>query len=84
MIVRMLIVLAALVPVPLAAQTTTRNVQDYLPLAVGNSWTYKHEFIDARNSRAPTTYLTAEFTISILRTEVIDGETYYVFSDIST
>ena len=23
-------------------------------------------------------------TISILRTEVIDGETYYVFSDIST
>ncbi len=83
MIVRMLILLAALVPVPLAAQTTTKNVQDYLPLAVGNSWTYKHEFADAR-SHQTTTYLTAEFTISILRTEVVDGETYYVFSDKST
>ena len=68
---------------PLAAQTT-KDVQDYLPLAVGNSWTYKHEFFDGRTWSAPPIYLTAEFTISILRTEVIDGETYYVFSDIST
>ena len=68
---------------PLAAQTT-KDVQDYLPLAVGNSWTYKHEFFDARSGIAAPIYLTAEFTISILRTEVIDGETYYVFSDIST
>ena len=68
---------------PLAAQTT-KDVQDYLPLAVGNSWTYTHEFFDARSGIAAPIYLTAEFTISILRTEVIDGETYYVFSDIST
>ena len=67
---------------PVTAQT--RNVQDYLPLAVGSSWTYMHEFLDARDRRAPTTYLAAEFTISIVGREVIDGETYYLFSDIPT
>ncbi len=84
MIVRMLIVLAALVPVPLAAQTTTKNVQDYLPLAVGNSWTYEHEFFDARDLSGTRIHTTEEITVSILRTEVIDGETYYIFSDVPT
>ena len=84
MIVRMLILLAALVPVPLAAQTTTKNVQDYLPLAVGNSWTYEHVFFDDRSGDFSAPPLFTEYTLSILRTEVIDGETYYVFSDIST
>ena len=62
---------------PLAAQE--KNVEDYLPLAVGNSWTYNYWFNDELQStpqRGET-----EFTISILRTEVIDGDTYYVFSD---
>ena len=78
--------IAVLTVLALAASATaqTKNVQDYLPLAVGNWWTYKHEFIDARSSRAPTIHLTSELTISIVRTEMIDGETYYVFSDIST
>ncbi len=65
---------------PLAAQT--RSVQDYLPLAVGNSWTYAHLFLDARGRNEIA--FQGEITISILRTEVIDGDTYYVFSDVST
>ena len=33
---------------PLAAQE--KNVEDYLPLAVGNSWTYLHWFVDDRRN----------------------------------
>ena len=70
---------------PLAAQTP--NVQDYLPLAVGNSWTYLHTYYDVREREDgspiyPQGYAEMEFTISILRTEVIDGETYFVVSDL--
>ena len=91
MIARTLIVLAALASVPLAAQT--KNVQDYLPLAVGNSWTYEHDFSDARSilddpsiesTEEALIESREEITISILRTEVIDEDTYYVFSDVST
>ena len=69
---------------PLAAQE--KNVEDYLPLAVGNSWTYRHSFVDGRQNTDgsyvnPSERGKTEFTISILRTEVIDGDTYYVFSD---
>ena len=62
------------------------SVEDYLPLSVGNSWTYKHVFSDARGLRVGTSVVhhEAEFTVSVLRTEVIDGDTYYVFSDVST
>ena len=91
MIARTLIVLAALASVPLAAQA--KNVQDYLPLAVGNSWTYEHDFSDARSilddpsiesTEEALIESREEITISILRTEVIDEDTYYVFSDVST
>ena len=46
----MLTYLAALflLAAPLAAQE--KNVEDYLPLAVGNSWTYLHRFIDDRQN----------------------------------
>ena len=69
---------------PLAAQE--KNVEDYLPLAVGNSWTYDHSFVDGRRNTDgsfvnPSGTGNTEITISILRTEVIDGDTYYVFSD---
>lgn len=87
MISRLAIINMFAVLSPLAAQTITKNVQDYLPLAVGNSWTYKHEYWDERRNKDGTkvpepTFITRQFTISILETEVIDGETYYVFSDI--
>ena len=83
----LLIVLALPLAAPLGAQTRTYNVEDYLPLAVGNSWTYEHEYWDERRNADGTkvpepTFSTTEFTISILRTEVINGETYYVFSDL--
>ena len=69
---------------PLAAQE--KNVEDYLPLAVGNSWTYQHAFVDKRRNSDGSFVTTpqrgdTEVTISILRTEVIEGDTYYVFSN---
>ena len=83
MIARIAVLLMA--AVPLTAQE--KNVEDFLPLAVGNSWTYLHLHTDYRQN-ADGTYVyptgnspAVEFTISILRTEVIDGETYYVFSE---
>ena len=80
------LILAVLSPV--AAQQQTKNVEDYLPLAVGNSWTYEQVVLDARMNldgshlNPSTTDPVEQFTISILSTEVIDGETYYVFSEV--
>ena len=79
------LILAVLSPV--AAQQQTKNVEDYLPLAVGNSWTYEQVVIDGRTNLDgshlnPSIEQFEQFTISILRTEVIDGETYYVFSEV--
>ena len=61
---------------------------DYLPLAVGNSWTYQHAYTspDIDYAEWPT-YLdqapeTPQFTITVERTEELDGETYYVISDL--
>ena len=83
---------ALLVAAPVLSQTTTRTFQvsDHLPLAVGNSWTYLMSYHDARHDPNATTYPafesfdppTPEVTFTILRTEVLDGETYYVFSDV--
>ena len=74
------------------AQETTYRMSDYLPMVVGNSWTYYHRFFDFRlredgsGPLNPWNYPDHEaargaFTITILRTEVIDGNTYHVFSD---
>ena len=72
------------------------DASDWLPLAVGNSWTYSHNYFDisfkdggiVRHSAyweqwpAPDEpFLYPEFTISVKQTEVIDGKTYYVISD---
>ena len=63
---------------PAAADTS-----DWLPLAVGNSWTYEHDFLDYKSAfyLEWLSYPTVEFTLSVLRTEVIDGHTYFVISD---
>ena len=59
------------------------NVQEFFPLHVGNSWTFFHTYGDERAEDwedwivSRTGY---EVTISILRTEVVNGNTYYVFS----
>ena len=70
---------------------------DYLPLAVGNSWTYEHIYLDREEPYHPgvgyypqwPTYRAQwpeepQFTITVERTEVIDGKTYYVLSAMPT
>lgn len=58
---------------------------DWLPLEVGNSWTYSHRYTgillegDERPSgMEPPNW----FTIKVLRTETIKGQEYFVMSDI--
>ena len=65
-----------------ARAQVTYETFEFLPLAVGNSWVYKNSSHDERGllglndgDGSPR-----EITISIERTEVIDGLTYYVFS----
>ena len=64
---------------------TDYAVTDYLPLAVGNSWTYQHNHADhdADYSQWPayTEHEFPQFTITVERAEVIDGKTYYVMSE---
>lgn len=76
------------------AAATDYQATDYLPLAVGNSWTYEHEYYDEADvdlfNYAPywdqwpaldEPVIYPEFTIEVLHTEIIDGKTYYVISD---
>ncbi len=75
----------------LPAAATDYQASDYLPLAVGNSWTYEHIYHDYKDREmiqwpAYTAQFPEEpqFTIRVERTEVIDGKTYYVLSDMPT
>ena len=74
----------------LPAAATDYQASDYLPLAVGNSWTYKHfyrdvEFTVADYERWPSFWdRKGQLTITVERTEFIDGKTYYVLSDMPT
>ena len=79
----------------LPAAATEYQASDYLPLAVGNSWTYSHVFRDNKGpdgkrrfgdkSQWSAYYAQApnrpQFTIEVLRTEELDGQTYYVISE---
>ena len=89
---RIHLILAALLSLSgvLPAAATDYQASDYLPLAVGNSWTYKHEIYDIERRYGEKSQWSAymaqvhdprRFTITVLRTEVIDGKTYYVLSD---
>ena len=65
------------------------DASDWLPLAVGNSWRYAQRYREYGKDRSQWTNYTAQFdtlgtpqfTISVLHTEVIDGHTYFVISD---
>ena len=60
---------------------------------MGNSWTYSHDFYDPKGPEGErrygdrnqwSAYLAQEFpqfTIEVLRTEELDGQTYYVISE---
>ena len=73
-----------------ASAPTEYEASDYLPLAVGNSWTYGHDypygypsaetFPAYEAARRETPPWSPQFTITVERTEVIDGRTYYVLS----
>ena len=96
---RILLILAALLSLSgvLPAAAADYQASDYLPLAVGNSWTYTHfyrdvgfqlyrdnggEFTNADYDRWPTFWdRRSQFTITVERMEVIGGKTYYVLSD---
>ena len=71
----------------LPAVATEYQAADYLPLAVGNSWTYEHDHADRDADYSQWSTYTAQhpktpqFTIEVVRTEALDGQTYYVISD---
>ena len=74
----------------LPAVATEYQASDYLPLAVGNSWTYDHEYYDIERRFGDRSQWSAylaqapespQFTIEVLRTEELDGQTYYVISE---
>ena len=69
----------------LGSGSAVADASDWLPLAVGNSWTYSHDYYGGDKSpwpnfRDPLGFI-PRFTLSVLRTEVIDGHTYFVLSD---
>ena len=94
--------LAALASLAVPAAAPDYEASDYLPLAVGNSWTFDHDvydravFMSEAGDAYPVTRLgdssewtayvanaagkTPELTITVERTEEIDGKTYYVMS----
>ena len=85
-------VLAVLNGPATAAPPSEYEVSDYLPLAVGNAWAFRHVFYDLPERNGPLSrwpaYLRlgpdgfpAEVVITVERTEEIGGETYYVLSD---
>ena len=81
--------LAAVLVGLLDSGSATADASDRLPLAVGNSWTYAQRYREYGKDRSQWTNYTAQFatvgtpqfTISVLRTEVIDDHTYFVISD---
>ena len=84
---RLILTLAALSG-PAALPATEYKVSDFLPLAVGNSWTCYHlvrdsyGLLDAPGPWTAWKEAVGNFTLTVERTEEIDGETYYVLSDL--
>ena len=81
----------AVLAAPALTRATDYEASDYLPLVVGNSWTFVHVFYDFyEHQYSPgkwpayervTADSAAYLTITVERTEVIDHQTYYVLSD---
>ena len=85
-----LIMVALLLNTKAARAQESYQPSDFLPLQVGNSWTYFHT-IDG-DTISPRDLLNFpfnsydhfndRFTISVEGTEIIEGNTYYVISDV--
>ena len=70
-------------PAPLPA--SDYEASDFLPLAVGNSWTFQHEVYDSEGmifDQRNLPWQTGVVTITVERTEVTGDTTYYVLSDL--
>ena len=84
------LILAALAALngPAALTATEYRVSDFLPLAVGNSWSCIHVvrdsygLLDAPGPWTAWKEANGVFTLTVERTEEIDGKTYYVLSDL--
>ena len=77
-------ILLALLVVAATLSPSHGDLSDFLPLNVGNSWTYGHLYSDKLDSdRDNHVYGYQIVTLRIRSTEVIDGKTYYVFGDFS-
>lgn len=50
-------IIVLLLAVPLAAQEEAEDLSKFLPLAVGDSWTYEHVLQDKRNFTGSEWYL---------------------------
>ena len=77
-------ILLALLVVAATLSPSHGDLSDFLPLNVGNSWTYGHLYYDDLDSDRDNRvrgYQTV--TLRIRSTEVIAGKTYYVFGDFS-
>ena len=74
-----------------ATLATDYKASDYLPLAVGNSWTFYHEILDRGELLGPISQWPAyaaiypdavtEVTITVERTEAFGDTTYFLLSD---
>ncbi len=68
--------------IALTAQPVLSDLSSYLPLNVGNSWEYRSGYYENLAHEMPLGRgaVGGRITLSIDRTEEIDGKTYYVFS----
>ncbi|MFA6109291.1 MAG: hypothetical protein WDA75_11040 [Candidatus Latescibacterota bacterium] len=70
------------------AQPSPLDPRGFLPLSVGNSWTFTHRYLNDRPDllgmswNSPAYAYRDDVQIAITHTEQIDGQTYYVFSDL--
>lgn len=78
-IVRM--VLIASVALASGSWAQDYNPEDFLPLAVGNSWEYVHSVADWRLQAQGVVPFERLVEVRIAHTEEIEGHTYCVFSD---
>ena len=76
-------ILLALLVVAATLSPSHGDLSDFLPLNVGNSWTYGHLYSDKYSDRDNRVRGYQTVTLRIRRTEVIAGKTYYVFGDFS-
>ncbi len=61
------------------------DLSDFLPLNVGNRWTYTHLYYEKLGSRSASeaVHEVQTVTLGISRTREIDGKTYFVFNEMS-